>query len=134
MAVTEWLRARHNRAFFSLALGGLGLVAIGCGSGASQPADPTLARQVLVEVLDSWKKGDPPDASLHRSPPVRVTDEEWVAGARLLDYRVEADGRDIVGEQSFPLTLTLENKGRKLTRKVEDHVVTDPTLAVFRQE
>jgi hypothetical protein len=93
-----------------------------------------VAREVLVEVLDSWKKGDPPEASLRRSPPIRVTDEEWTAGARLLDYRVDADGREIVGEQSFPLTLTLEARGQRLTRKVEYHVVTDRTLAVFRQE
>src|SRR4051812_31909119 len=60
---------------------------------ASRPADPERARQALHAALDAWKEGRTRDDAARFSPPIRVADEDWLAGLRLVDYRLEPGDR-----------------------------------------
>lgn len=100
----------------------------GCGSAAARPADPDLARQALVEALDSWQRG-----AAHDAAPVRVADEDWLAGARLVSYRVAPSEEAIGAHRRFAVELTLRDaRGRAAARKAHYDVSTDPTPAVIR--
>ncbi len=121
-----------------LSLSGLAvlLASAGCGDGApSKPADPAMAKVALADALESWKKGEPFDAPSSKNPPVRVADEDWKAGTKLVDYRIDGEGREVVGERSFPVALTLALAGKKpVVRRVEYRVSTDPVVVVSRQD
>src|SRR5436190_1117633 len=61
----------------------LGLVVglSGCsgGGGRAAPVDPPRAREALVTALDSWKKGEKPEALKEASPSIVVQDFDWMA-------------------------------------------------------
>lgn len=109
----------------------------GCGGAvtASRPADPERARQALHAALDTWKEGRTRDDAGRLSPPVRVADEDWLAGLLLVDYRMEPGDRIIGTGLRCPVFLTLRDGRGKVRKK---HVIytinTDPELMVVRQD
>lgn len=127
-----------NRTAAALALSLiLAAVAPGCGgaSAESGAADAERARQVLRDTLDSWKKGEPLSATALRTPSVHVDDEDWLAGARLVGYRIEK-GDELSGDHlRCPVVLTFRgNRGKARTMSVVYHVATDPTPVVTRKD
>ena len=107
----------------------------GCwGSSQANAVDPPRAREALKIALEHWKSGESPRSLQSSSTPMIVQDFDWIGGAKLLDYRIDGPGRELVGQQNFPVTLTLEASGRKATRRVEYQVTTDPILVVSRQD
>jgi hypothetical protein len=110
----------------------------GCGSsttGATKTADPNQATQVLKDVLDDWKKGEPHDAPMRRSPSISVADEDWLQGAKLVDYKLESGDKILGRSLSCPVTLSLRLKsGKDTSKKVFYLVNTDPSLSVIRQD
>lgn len=119
---------------------GLGLVLLGvCGcGGASSPVavtSPDRARTALKDAMESWKRGDPYGAPQDLSPPIRVADEDWLSGAKLLDYRLDAGDQLIGTSLRCPVSITLKDaKGRKTKRQVLYSVNTEPVLSVVRQD
>ncbi|MFO0953314.1 MAG: hypothetical protein U0835_19585 [Isosphaeraceae bacterium] len=110
----------------------LSAVLSGCGgeSQAAASADPGRAREVLREALDAWKKGDP-----HGSPstPVRVADEDWLSGAKLISYRIAPGDEALGARRRCPVVLTLAGrKGKPQTRTVHYDVAIDPAPSVIR--
>ena len=111
-------------------------VAAGCGGNvAARPVDEDTARQALHEALEAWKGGEPHDALSKRPSPIRVADEDWLAGARLLSYRVEPGDAQIGTNLTCDVVLTLKGqKGRKAKKRVTYRIGTDPVPMVIRQD
>jgi hypothetical protein len=107
---------------FAVALPGCG------GAAAARPADPDLARKALHDVLDAWQRGAAHDASA-----VRVADEDWLSGAKLVSYKV-ADRDEPVGARlRCRVDLTLRDaRGKTVARKAVYDVTTDPAPIVVR--
>jgi hypothetical protein len=119
-------------------------VAAGCGArGADAPTtDPEAARRVLAAALDAWKAGAPGAAGAVAvdGRDVRIADEDWLAGTRLVDYRLVAD-RDPAaavarpGTEAVPVRLVLAPaRGRKATRTAVYLVATGPSPLIVRQD
>jgi hypothetical protein len=51
--------------------------------------DSELASEVLKEALDRWKAGDKPDDLAQEKPAIFLADEDWKAGKKLKDYKVD---------------------------------------------
>jgi hypothetical protein len=108
----------------------------GCGgTPPSKEANPAVAREALATTLKAWKDGEKPDALAARTPPIRVADEDWLAGLRLEDFQVDPADRMIGTSLNCPVSLTLKNTtGKTLKKKAVYSVSTDPALTVIRQE
>ena len=101
-----------SRMLLALALGFPLLVAAGCGgSVAARPVDEDTARRALHEALEAWK-GASPTTPCRNAPPIRVADEDWLAGARLLSYRVEPGDEQIGTNLTCDVVLTLKGAER----------------------
>jgi len=117
-----------------LALAG-GLMALGgCNSAAPSQADPEAARQALRQALESWKKGEAPDALQAASPPLVVVDRDWRRGVRLLDYELSEPPALNGFDQRFTVSITLEDAGRTKSQKVAFNVATHPKRVVVRAD
>jgi hypothetical protein len=97
------------------------------------PVDPPRAREALITVLDSWKKGDKPNALKSASPPIVVQDFDWMAGQSLISYEVLGDGKDDDANLRIPVRLTLGGPKGNVKKDVSYVVGTSPTLTVFRE-
>lgn len=113
------------------------LLAAGCGGAGAvaPPVDPDQARAVLRSTLDAWKAGRPHDAPGPESPPVRVADEEWLAGARLVAYEPLPKDQVVGVALRCPVKLTVQDRaGKTIKKTVTYNVTTAPTPAVIRQD
>ncbi len=117
-----------------VALAALASMAGGCSwSPGASPVDAPRAREALAAALEGWKKGDPPSAFRDALPAMTVQDLDWIGGAKLLDYRIEGDGKATGPNLHIPASLTLRTpQGREVRKKVSYIVGTSPILTVFR--
>jgi hypothetical protein len=124
-----------NRTLLGALLALLWLAGCGPGGGAPTPADPALARQTLAAALDAWKAGEPHDAPAKRPEPIRVADEDWLAGARLVDFQI-GDPEPLSGPRlRLPATLKLKDpRGKAVERRVVYLVALEPGRMVIRQD
>lgn len=109
----------------------------GCGGGPTPPRslDEARAKRALTDALNAWKAGRPHDDPSGSGPPIRVADEDWLAGSKLLDFRVEPGDRVIGTRLSCPVTLILAGPGgRRVEKRVSYAVGTDPGPSVIRQD
>ncbi len=128
------IRATHL-AWFILPL--MTLVSLAGCSGEGQraaPVDPGRAREVLRTALESWRRGDPPQALKSASPAIVVQDFDWSAGRKLVGFEVIGDGRDDDANLRIPVRLTMADlAGREVRKDVSYVVGTSPALTVFRE-
>ncbi len=131
-----------------LALAGASMLllcaAVGCGArGTGVPVgDPEASRRALASALDAWKSGaSGADGTVTvEGQTWRVADEDWLAGARLIDYQMDASG-DSAGALTRPGTdsvsarLTIiPARGRKLTRAVVYQITPGSSPMIVRQD
>lgn len=113
------------------------LAPAGCGDSKpmSMAATPESSRAALVTALDAWKAGKAPQDMLNGSPPLLFVDDD-VNRSRLADYKIEGDGTPKGTGYSYVVSLTLQDKDANKTRvkKVAYTVVTEPKLAVTRED
>ena len=97
----------------------------GCSGsgGAAGPVDSPKAREALKTVLDGWKRGDTPSKFANASPPTTVQDMDWSAGAKLVDYKLADDGKEMASSLYIPVTLTLRPKQGAEVKKNVTYVV-----------
>jgi hypothetical protein len=106
----------------------------GCGPSAS-PSDPAEGRKALQTVLDAWKGGEKPDALAQRTPPIHVTDGDWMSGLRLQSYKADDDGKLVGSDVNYNVVLELKTaKGKVVKKNAVYAVTTHPQLLVLRQD
>lgn len=108
----------------------LGLV--GCG-GAPGTSDPASARTVLETVLESWKRGEPPQSLRAGNPPLHVADYRWEGKYKLNAYTIAESPTAAGFDQRFAVELRLTTpKGKAAREKAKYVVATAPALTVVR--
>lgn len=128
---------RHlfDRRRWLLAAGLTLAVAAGCGGPESAPVDATKARDALRSALDSWKRGEKPDRLHTATPPVFVTDPDWMGGGVLREFKLLDDGAAMDSNLHVKVRLTVRPAGGEefVTRDVTYVVGTAPNLSVSRK-
>ena len=106
----------------------------GCsGPRGSAPVDAARARAALNATLEGWKRGDAPAALGAGPAPITAQDLDWLAGARLVEFRVTGEGRDEHVNLYIPVDLTLKTpEGQEVRKSVTYVVGTSPSVTVFR--
>lgn len=118
----------------ALALAAVAAFGPGC-SGSRRGADvnPSAAQDALKAALEGWKKGEAPAALKGGTPTITVQDLDWIGGARLVDYRVDGEGKNNGPNLQVPVELTLKTPdGKQVQKKVSYIVGTSPYVTVFR--
>jgi hypothetical protein len=106
----------------------------GCGQSAS-PSDRIEGRKALRAVLDAWKGGEKPDALARRTPPIHVSDGDWMSGIRLQGYEADDGGKLVGSDVNFNVVLELKTaKGKVVKKDAVYAVTTHPQLLVLRQD
>lgn len=111
----------------------------GCGApaGAAGPLDANRTMETLSKALSAWKSGAAHNALSQDNPPIHVADEDWLSGAKLLDFVIDntTAAQPIGAAMHHPVTLTLTDKrGRPVKRAVTYRVAVEPTASVIRED
>ena len=117
-----------------LLVAALGLA--GCGTNPPpMAATPESSRAALAAALDGWKAGKAPKELSGQSPPLYFVDDDFTRGTKLLDYKVEGEGKPLGTGYSYVVSLTLQDQGGgNRTKKVAYTAVTEPKHAVTRED
>ena len=106
----------------------------GCGQSAS-PSDRIEGHKALQTVLDAWKRGEKPAALAQRTPPIHVSDGDWMSGLRLQGYQADDGGKLVGSDFNFNVVLKLKTaKGKVMNKEAVYVVTTHPQLLVLRQD
>ncbi len=127
------LTTRSRRPLWLAGVALLMLGCAGCGQSARQ-SDPSEGLKALQTVLDAWKGGEQPAALEQRTPPIHVSDGDWMSGLKLQKYKAD-DGKLIGTDVSYNVALELKTtKGKIVKRSAVYAVTTHPQLLVLRQD
>jgi hypothetical protein len=115
------------------------LALCGCGGDPrplSMAATPESSRAALVAALDGWKAGKTAEELSDQSLPVRLIDDDFHGGKKLLDYKIESEGKVRGIGYSYVVTLTFEGKdgAKRTTKKIPYNAVTEPKHVVSRED
>jgi hypothetical protein len=108
------------------------VVLAGCsgGEGRTLALDQDAAREACKEFLNAWKSGEKSD---DLQPAIIGKDEDWSAGAKLLEYELLPNEMDGGSNLHIPVRLTLKNaQGSESKLDVTYIVGTSPKVTVFR--
>ena len=95
--------------------------------------DSGRAKEVLLDVLETWKQGKAGTLA-KRNPPIRFVDDDYVEGATLLDYHLVDPGQTIAPYDSVPVVINVRTGGGVIERTTVYQVTLDPKIAVLRGE
>lgn len=116
-----------------LALGCVWLAGCGYAVHQSKPVDGDKARDILKDVLESWKGGDSIESLQSQDPPIIVQDFDWMGGAKLLEYTILPDDKEIDANLEANVKLKLKDKQGAESEKTVIYLVgTAPKMTVFR--
>jgi len=115
------------------------VVALAGCRGESPPLDmattPEKSRAALTAAFDAWKGGADSKALTSKSPPIYFVDDSFTKGSKLVEYRIEGEPKTVGTGMSYVVTLTLQDGAKPAgTRKLAYRVVTDPNIAIFRED
>lgn len=112
----------------------LALVASGCRSGAVTDEDPERARLVLIAALDAWKSGSPQSLNT-QVPPIRLQDDDLMAGWQLVSYELMQPKSLILPFNDVQVQLELRDlNGKSIRKTVSYQVGLAPFLTVQRSD
>ncbi len=112
----------------------LALIASGCQSGAVTEQDPERARLVLITALEAWKSGSPQSLTA-QTPPIRLQDDDLMAGWQLVSYDLMKPKSLILPFNDVPVQLELRDLDGKPVRKTVSYQVgLAPLLTVQRSD
>ena len=81
----EWL----TRTALTWCLAAVVVVTSGCGPSEIRPeGDAAAARAAVADALEGWKTGETPEEMMSGSPALRVSDEDWRAGKKLVGFEI----------------------------------------------
>ena len=113
------------------------LLLTGCGEPPPLPmaATPESSREALTAALDGWKAGKKPADLLAGSPPLTFVDDDINTESRLLDHKLEGEGKPLGTGYTYTVSLTLQDKdGKTRTKKARYTVATTPNRAVIKDD
>jgi len=120
--------------FLCLTLGVLFVGGCGTGPRRAGPVDVELARESLRSALESWKKGEPPEALRERYPSITIQDMDWKTGCVLVNYEIRDGEKEDASNLHCPVRLTVRDAQGKEVKKPVTYVIgTDPVITVFRE-
>jgi hypothetical protein len=105
----------------------------GCEKAAPQPADK--AEAALNQVLVAWTQGEPAGTFADPEKPVQVTDPDWIAGYRLLQFLAfeSKSNPDKQGRVRCRVSLTLQDpRGKKVDKEVVYEVDLGDRIVIER--
>ena len=106
----------------------------GCGGSFGSSFDPDEGKKALSAALDAWKAGEKPNALAQRTPPIHVTDGDWLSGLRLQAYSAD-DGKLVGSDVNYQVALELKTpKGQVVKKTAVYAVTTHPQTLVLRQD
>ena len=110
----------------------------GCGDPKPLPMAATAesSRTALVAGFDAWKQGKSPQDMQSLSPALSFTDDDLAAGAKLLDYTIQGEGKPRGTGYSYTVLLKLQGKdgAKAREKKIAYRVVTDPKPFITRED
>ncbi|MBP3956513.1 hypothetical protein J8F10_14635 [Gemmata sp. G18] len=109
--------------------------AVGCSNGPRRaaPVESDKALAALRTALDAWKAGQKIESLGQSTPPIVAQDFDWMAGAKLTEYKLLSDGTPEDANLRVQAQITVRDaQGRAATKTVTYIVGTDPKLTVFR--
>jgi hypothetical protein len=97
---------------------------------------PESTREVLYAALDAWKSGRSFQEISAGTPPIQFVDDDLSGGTRLVDYKIEGEGKPRGTGYIYVVTLKLQEKngGRTREKKVAYIAVSEPNRAVTRED
>lgn len=112
----------------------LALAGFGCQSHTTPGHDPERARTVLVTALDAWKSGSPQSLAT-QSPPIRLQDDDLMAGLKLVSYELVNPKLLILPFNDVLVLLDLQDsRGKSIRKNVSYQVGLEPILMVQRSD
>jgi hypothetical protein len=120
----------------------LGLMLLSSGVGCqSQPTPlpmattPEAANTAIKNAFEAWKQGKTAADLQALSPPVYLTDDGFLKGVKLVDYKLEGEGKTVGTGLSFTMSLTTQDgSNAPRTRKVAYRVVTTPNISISKED
>jgi hypothetical protein len=91
------------------------------------------AKEVLLDVLETWKQGKAGTLA-SRNPPIRFVDDDYVDGGTLLEYRLAEPDQTIAPYESVPVVIKVRTNGAVVERTTVYQVTLEPKIAVLRAE
>lgn len=104
----------------------------GCGSPSASNSELAGAHEVLKAGLEAWKDGRTPASLGSGADPVKFSDSDWQAGAKLLDYRIVKVGGEEEGETVCTVYQKVEVRGKAVDRTLNYRVTLTPKRSVVR--
>ena len=111
------------------------LAATGCVARAPEiaPPDRAEARERLESALSAWRSGETASRFMERVPNVRVRDQEWLGGTRLIEFEIRTDPQRNGDAWNFHVRLATETPARRVTAEVTYLVSAGPPLTILRE-
>lgn len=103
---------------------------VGCGGPPPPLPAATLdkASDGLRASLDAWKKGDSFESWKKRSP-VAFTDQDWQAGAKLLEYEIKrVEGLSGENARGWVVLSLKDRRGKTVSREVVYEINTEKAV------
>lgn len=94
------------------------VLASGCGNSRAQSSEELdRARSSLQAALDAWKNKETPKKLQARSPAIQISDPDWNAGTRLLDFEIQRTEGDKDKATRCHARLSLQDRAGKKSDK-----------------
>ena len=106
----------------------------GCSGPRHEPVDADVARNALIQVLETWKRGGTVGELRAQTPEIVVQEALWTGGAALTEYSLLDQGRVEDANLFCEAELTIQRPGTgKVEKKKVTYIVgTAPVITVFR--
>ena len=99
------------------------------------PSDSEAARAALAKALDCWRLRITPEELLKAEPAITVSDPDWRAGHRLVEFELQSGEQALGTSIHWPVKLrVVQASGNEQWLDVTYIVSTDPTIHISRQE
>ena len=128
--LSAWNRLPRSYRFLGLLLLLLSFGLASCSSQQGLPNDSAQHRQLLEATLKAWQSGSLGQLAA-RLPPVRFTDEDQMAGLRLISFTILEPLQAPMLEVELQLRT---RQGQSLTRRARYHITLEPRCSVLRAE
>jgi hypothetical protein len=108
----------------------------GCGRGVAAPQSDTEAATALIDrSLRQWKEGRTVAELRGETPPIYVSDELWLNGAKLVDFSIDQEGELFGTNVRFHVTVSVADpKGKESKQAVKYLVTTTPAMTIARED